>query len=84
MPDEISPEDRERLAKVKFSEWFDENLHEKFNGVFDARLMEFAQLTESKSSKPVRNAPTREEPSERPKKKRSLLDICLEQSLGIG
>ena len=37
---EVSDEDREKIAKLKFKEWFDENYNERFGGDFDTRLNE--------------------------------------------
>lgn len=37
---EVSDEDREKIAKMKFKEWFNENFDERFGGDFDNRLNE--------------------------------------------
>lgn len=75
-PMEISPEDRELLAKSKFSAWFDENFAEKFGDAFDGRLNEIAKL----SGEGVSGTTTKNDDKGH---KRSLLGVSLESVLGL-
>ena len=78
---EISPEDRERLAKTKFGEWFDEFWDKKFAEAFDAKFQE------ARASRPAppqgQPGPPPGAPEAAPQRKRSLLDIALTQTFGI-
>jgi len=79
---EISPEDRERLAKGKFSEWFDENMTNKFGELFDSRLNEIAKA----GGKPpvagqLQSQQTHQE-SPRQQRRRSLFEQCLSDAIG--
>ena len=80
----VSPEDRERLAKSKFGEWFDEFFDKKFEEAFDKKnkerkpgptaVVREAQLVESAQHED--KAPTHQ-------RKRSLLDIALSDTFGF-
>lgn len=82
---EISPEDREILAKTKFAQWFDENFAEKFGAAFDGRFNDVAALGGEKpqsgtTTSTTQSGKTAEDTSG---KKRSLLSMSLEQALGL-
>lgn len=85
---EISPEDREILAKTKFAQWFDENFAEKFGAAFDGRFNDVAALGGSSSqgsagttTSTTQSGKTAEEGNSG--KRRSLLSMSLEQALGL-
>ena len=84
MPDEISPEDRERLAKSKYREWFNECVSEWFPEAFDKRITEIAAAGEGQPSAPQ---PARQQSQgnltqrERPRR-RNLLEACLSGEMG--
>lgn len=81
MPDEISSEDRERLARTKFGEWFDEFFDKKFAEAFDKRVTETHAAAGTQPLAP-QSAPQRQE-SQQHRPRRSLFDLSLEQALGI-
>ena len=73
---DISPEDRERLAKTKFTEWFDELFEERFNANFEKRAAQ-------RRPAPQQLAPQQGAPAQ-PDRKRSLFEECISSALGIG
>lgn len=75
---DISPEDREMLAKAKFSQWFDENFTEKFGNAFDGRLSEYAKLEGGPTTGTTTSGKTADNTH-----RRSLLGISLESVLGL-
>jgi hypothetical protein len=79
MPDDISNEDRERLARAKFGEWFDEFFNEKFAEAFDKRVVD----THKAAGTSAQPAPQQQQASHPAHTRRSLFDISLEQALGI-
>lgn len=85
MEPQLTPEDREALARMKFGTWFDEFFSEKFAAAFDGRLNEYAELSGNSSStvfttQSGKHAPDNKESKQR---RRSLLDIALTETLGI-
>lgn len=80
--DNLSPEDREILAKTKFKQWYQECFDETFGTSFDKRLTEISQFAESGTTPPTRE--TKEEPANNGGKKRSLLTVALSDAMGIG
>ena len=76
----ISPEDRERLAKTKFGEWFDEFWDKKFGESFEKAVTE-ARKAPAPSSEGRSEAP--QQPAARPQRKRSLLEECFSQTFGF-
>lgn len=78
---DISPEDRERLAKTKFGEWFDEFWDKKFGESFEKGL-EAARSANSHPSQP-QATPQTPLPVQQPQRKRSLLEECFSQTFGF-
>jgi hypothetical protein len=85
---EISPEDREILAKTKFKQWFDECFADSFGNAFDGRFNDVASLgghssggSGSGTSTTSASGKTAEESNAG--KRRSLLSMSLEQALGL-
>ena len=76
---DISPEDRQRLAKATFKEWFNELFEESFNEHFDKKR------TPAPSS-PGQHQATQGQglPAQQQQRKRSLFEECISQTLGIG
>lgn len=80
---EVSPEDRERLAKSKFGEWFDEFFDKKFEEAF------------AKKAQVVRSSAPRQEPGQQSsqqgsepqapqtQRRRSLIEACLSDTFGF-
>jgi len=81
---EISAEDRERLAKSKFTEWADE-----WHGAGkEARKAEFLEwLNEVRSSGPPQGQPQRppatQEPPPTKQRRTNLLQECLNSTFGF-
>ena len=72
MPDELSPEDRERLVDAKFGELFDRWWEKRFSEAFDKRVIEM----QSASGKPQSSQRSSAQQEYRPKR-RSLLEEVL-------
>jgi len=73
---DISPEDRERLAKTKFGEWFDEFWDKKFGESFD-------KIVAERRSNPTSPQPSAPAEAPRPQRRRSLLEECFSQTFGM-
>ena len=82
---EISSEDRERLAKTKFGEWFDEFWDKKFNESFEKSLSDARGKQPGQQGQPVQPQATPDTPlpQQRPQRKRSLLEECFSQTFGF-
>lgn len=82
---DISPEDREMLAKTKFKQWFDECFAETFGSAFDGRLTEISKLSPGSSSSAEGTTGTTAsgKTADDAKPRRSLLSMSLEQALGL-
>ena len=83
----ITAEDRERLAKSKFKEWFDECLEGSFEDAFEKATAK-RRTKKTDPSEPAPDSP--DEPSDPqptakrpPERRRSLLETCLSQTFGF-
>lgn len=76
---DISPEDRQRLAKATFKEWFNELFDESFEGAFEKRR---AAAPSHQGQGQSSAAPGT--PAQTSARKRSLFEECISQTLGIG
>jgi isocitrate dehydrogenase len=79
---QISPEDRERLAKGKFKEWFDELFSEKFEQSvkeMTAARPRGQQRQEAQQSQ----GEQQQQQDQPPTKRRSLLETCLSDTFGF-
>lgn len=84
MPDEINPEDREKLARIKFGEWFNEFFDEKFGEAFEKRFAEARANHPAQQGRPVSPPATTETPlPPSPGRRRSLFEECLSSTLGL-
>lgn len=79
----ITPEDRERLAKSKYAEWFDELFEERFNTMFEKRAAAVRAKTPAKAEPSQPTGESEPQPSKQPGKKRSLLEVALSQTFGF-
>jgi hypothetical protein len=77
---DISPEDRERLAKTKFKEWFSECFEETFGPAFDKKVGTARSAPQQQSS----GQPAPQLQQQQPARKRSLFEECISSALGIG
>lgn len=79
---DISPEDRERLARSKYDEWWKENWERTFGEAFDRRVTETHEAagTQPRTPPEVRRV---SEGERQPQRKRSLLEMSLSQMLGL-
>jgi hypothetical protein len=84
---DISPEDREMLAKTKFKQWFDECFTDTFGAAFDGRFNDVAKLggsgTGSSGEGTSGTTSSGKTTSDAETKRRSLLSMSLEQALGL-
>lgn len=80
MPDEISPEDRERLVEAKFGELFDRFWEKKFGEEFDKRVTEMSKSRPKQPSAPGTPPAQQESQSQSSNRRYSLLD----KALGLG
>jgi len=80
---QISQEDRERLAKSKFGEWFDEFFDKKFEEAFEKKSQ--TRRPAPQQGQPVQPQATPEQPlpAQPQVRKRSLLEECLSQTFGF-
>jgi hypothetical protein len=79
----ITPEDRERLAKSKFGEWFDEFFEKKFEESFQRKLDERTGKSQAQSAA-RESAPQQGEPAPQvSQRRRSLLEECLSNTFGF-
>jgi len=78
---QITPEDRERLAKSKFGEWFNEFFDQKFEEAFQKK----AESRRASAPQGQQQPPPQPDPeSEQPKvRRRSLLETCLSDTFGF-
>jgi hypothetical protein len=76
---DISPEDRQRLAKATFKEWFNELFEEQFNEHFEKKRAPSPQH-QGQTSAPQGTAGQQAQSA----RKRSLFEECISQTLGIG
>lgn len=79
---QVTPEDRERLAKSKFGEWFDEFFDKKFEEAFEKKSQSQrrpgpAMAERQDGGQQHQNA------SPPPQRKRSLLEACLTDTFGF-
>lgn len=79
----ITPEDRERLAKSKFSEWFDEIFEERFTNAVK-KMSEAAGTGEQQGQQNGNPAPEPgQQQQQQPQRRRSLLETCLSDTFGF-
>jgi hypothetical protein len=76
---EVSPEDRERLAKSKFGEWFDEFFDKKFEEAFDRKT----KVRRPASPESNASAEQGQQPQHPTQRRRSLLETCLTDTFGF-
>lgn len=79
---EISPEDREILAKTKFKQWFDECFTETFGGAFDKRLIEVHEAAGTKPEHRTVTTQSTQQESTKPRR-RSLFDMAMSDTFGL-
>lgn len=83
---EVTPEDRERLAKSKFGEWFDELFDKKIDEAISKRVKSTTSKTEgstegtTKTETGATDSGSTEQPAPR---RRSLLETCLSDTFGF-
>lgn len=86
--DNLSPEDREILAKTKFKQWFDECWNESFGSAFDGRFNEVASLSSGESHStgttiaPTSSGKTADDTKPR-SQKRSLFEMAFSDVFGM-
>lgn len=78
----ITPEDRERLAKSKFGEWFDEFFDKKFEEAFEKKATASRRTPKQDGGETPTPKPEEEHESPRPRR-RSLLETCLSDTFGF-
>lgn len=79
----ITPEDRERLAKSKFGEWFDEFFEKKFEEAFEKKTTAVRNKTKpAEEEAGPEPDPTPKRETHQPRR-RSLLETCLSDTFGF-
>ena len=82
----ITPEDRERLAKSKFSEWFDEIFEERLPNAVK-KMTEAAGAGDQQQQQGQQNGNPAPDPGQQqqqqPTRRRSLLETCLSDTFGF-
>lgn len=80
----ISPEDRERLAKSKFGEWFDEFWDKKFGEEWEKRVATARQQRGNPPAPPQGPIGTQDgQQQQQPARRRSLLEECFSSTFGF-
>lgn len=79
---QISPEDRERLAKGKFKEWFDELFDSKIEEAVKKHAKPAVGPTAKQSSEGSGSSQEQQQ-SDPPPRRRSLLETCLSDTFGF-
>jgi hypothetical protein len=77
----ITAEDRERLAKSKFGEWFDEFFEKKFEEAFEKKAS--TSRAPRAQQQPGQPQPSQPEPEQPQRRRRSLLETCLSDTFGF-
>jgi hypothetical protein len=80
---QITPEDRERLAKTKFGEWFDEFFEKKFEEAFEKRTKTHRPTPASAEVSSGGGQGEQHQKPATPQRKRSLLEACLTDTFGF-
>lgn len=81
MPDEIDPEDRDKLVDLKFGELFDKHWERKFGEEFDKRVTE---MTKSRRSAPASSSHSTESEPAQPRQQGGRKLSLLDKALGFG
>lgn len=88
----ITPEDRERLARTKFGEWFDEFWDKKFGESFTHAVAEMGnagsgqgsgQSGQGQGQNGGQSGQSGGQSGQSEGRKRSLLETCLSQTFGF-
>lgn len=77
----ISAEDRERLAKSKFGEWFDEFFEKKFEEAFEKK--QATRKPGQPTAHPANGDADTSSKPQQPARRRSLLEECFSQTFGF-
>jgi hypothetical protein len=80
---QISAEDRERLAKSKFGEWFDEFFDKKFEEAFEKKATSSRSRAARTEHAEGNTSNASESHEEQPQRRRSLLEECLTNTFGF-
>jgi hypothetical protein len=83
---QISAEDRERLAKSKFGEWFDEFFEKKFEEAFEKKAGSARRTRPNgDQGQPAPQSGSGQESNNEPpvQRRRSLLETCLSDTFGF-
>ena len=78
----ITPEDRERLAKSKFKEWFDECLEGSIESIIEKTGKKTDPSQPGDPSQPEEPPAPPSQPQQKVQR-RSLLETCLSQTFGF-
>lgn len=79
---QITPEDRERLAKGKFKEWFDELFDSKIEEAVKKHVGSTAKTAASKGTESDGGGQQQQQQDSAPRR-RSLLETCLSDTFGF-
>lgn len=80
---QVTPEDRERLAKGKFKEWFNECLEEVIDDRIKKAVGPTAKAAQQGNDGGGRNNEGQQQQQQDPAPRRSLLETCLSQTFGF-
>lgn len=81
--EDLEPEDRERLVRIKYAELFDECFKERFEAAFDARVKELYGASGRSAPEGQQQQQSQQQSRQQPKKKMSAFEAALAQGLGI-
>lgn len=81
--EDLEPEDRERLVKIRFKELFQECLEESFGEMFDKRVKDTYSAAGRQAPEAGQQQQQQQQTRQQPKKKMSAFEAALAQGLGI-
>jgi hypothetical protein len=81
--EDLEPEDRERLVRIKYGELFDECFKERFEAAFDARVKELYGASGKSVPEPQQSQQQSQQQRQTPRKRMSAFEAALAQGLGI-
>jgi hypothetical protein len=79
---QITAEDRERLAKSKFGEWFDEFFEKKFDEAIKKAVPATPRGEQRKAAEGQQQGEQQQSETPAPRR-RSLLETCLSETFGF-
>lgn len=81
--EDLEPEDRERLVRIKYAELFDECFKERFEAAFDERVKTLYGAAGKQAPEAGQQQQQQQQTRQQPRKRMSAFEAALAQGLGI-